>query len=63
MKKTKSQYVINEKGKKVGVILPIEEYEKLLEDIHDLIKIAERKNEPSFSFDKLKKKLKKDGLL
>ena len=39
------QFVINEKGEKTAVLLPLDEYEKLLEDIHDLSVIAERKNE------------------
>jgi hypothetical protein len=38
--------------------LPFEYYEELLEDIQDLTVIAERKNEPSISFDDLKKKVK-----
>jgi prevent-host-death family protein len=30
------QYVINENGEKVAIILPIEEYEKMKEDHHGL---------------------------
>jgi len=45
------------------VILPVKEYEALLEDIHDLAVIAERKGEPSISFDELKKKLMTDGFI
>jgi len=33
------------------------------EDIHDLAVFEERKNEPTISFDKLKAKLKSDGLI
>ncbi len=33
-------------------------YKELLEDIHDLTIIAERKDEPTISLDELKKKLK-----
>jgi len=33
------------------------------EDLHDMAVIAERREEPAIPFDKLKKKLKKDGLL
>jgi len=39
------QYVVNEKGEKVAIILPIEEYEKMKEDLHDLVIVAERRNE------------------
>jgi len=52
-----TQFIVDEAGKKTSVILPVEDYEELLEDIHDLTVIAERKNEPSISFDDLKKKL------
>ncbi len=59
----KTQFVVDEAGNKKAVILPVEDYEHLLEDIHDLTVIAERKNEPSISFDDLKKRLKSDGLI
>ena len=58
-----TQFIVDEAGKKTAVILPVEDYEELLEDIHDLTVIAERKNEPSISFDELKKRLKADGLI
>jgi PHD/YefM family antitoxin component YafN of YafNO toxin-antitoxin module len=61
--KFREQYVIDEKGQKTAVIIPVEEYEELLEDIHDLAVIAERRDEPTIAFEELKKKLKKDGLL
>jgi len=41
----------------------VEEYEELLDDIHDLAVIAERKDEPTVDFEELKKRLKSDGLL
>jgi len=63
MAKFQEQYVIDEKGQKTAVILPIEEYKELLEDIHDLAVIAERRDEPTITFEELKKKLRKDGLL
>ncbi len=52
-----------EKGQKTAAVLSIKEYEELLEDLHDLAVIAERREEPTISFEKLKKRLKKDGLL
>ena len=58
-----TQFVVDESGKKTAVILPVEEYEELLEDIHDLTVIAERKDEPTISLEELKKRLKSDGLL
>jgi len=63
MKKFQEQYIVDKKGQKKAVILPIEEYEELLEDLHDLVIIAERRDEPTVNFDELKRRLKKDGLL
>ncbi len=57
------QFIVDESGKKTAVVLALEEYEELLEDIHDLSVIAERKDEATVSFDDLKKKLKAGGLL
>ena len=63
MTKIHEQFIVNEKGKKTAVILPYSEYEELLEDIHDLAIIAERKSERTISHDELKKRLKEDGLI
>lgn len=63
METDKVQYVVNDKGERTAVILPLEEYEELLEDLHDLAVIAERREEPTVPFAELKKKLKEDGLL
>ena len=49
------QFVVNEKGEKTAVLLPFDEYEKLLEDIHDLSVVAERKNEKTISLDEIQK--------
>jgi PHD/YefM family antitoxin component YafN of YafNO toxin-antitoxin module len=57
------QYIVDEKGKKTAVILSIEKYEELLEDLHDLSTIAERQYEPTIAFEDLKKELKEDGIL
>jgi PHD/YefM family antitoxin component YafN of YafNO toxin-antitoxin module len=54
---------MDEKGKKTAVILSIEKYEELLEDLHDLSVIAERQYEPTIAFEDLKKELKEDGIL
>jgi hypothetical protein len=48
---------------KTGIILPIEEYENLLEDLHDLAMIAERRDEPTIPSEVLKKRLKNDGIV
>jgi len=63
MGKLHEQFIVNESGKKTAVVLPLEDYEELLEDIHDLAVIAERKDEPTISFKEVKKRLKADGLI
>jgi len=63
MGKTQPQYLVDKNGHKTAVVIPVEEYEELLEDLHDLAVIAERRDEPTRSLDELKKRLKADGLL
>ena len=59
----KGHYLVNEEGKKTGIILSIEEYEEILEDLHDLAILAERRDEPTIPFEVLKERLKNDGIL
>ena len=54
---------IDDKGKRTGVILPIKRYEKLLEDLHDMAIVAERREEGPISLEDMKRRLKKNGLL
>lgn len=63
MSKLKLQYVTDENGKKTAVILPINEYEKFIEDIQDLAVLAERREEPPISHEEVVAKLKQDGYL
>lgn len=51
------QYVVDENGEKVAIILPIDEYEKMKEDLHDLAIVAERRNEKTISLEEMKRKL------
>ncbi len=41
------QYVVDQDGNKVAVILPLTEYQQLREDLHDLAVVAERRDEPT----------------
>jgi len=56
------QYLTNEKGKKTAVVMPIEAYEKLLEDLDDLSVIAERRDEETIPHAEFKRRLKSNGL-
>jgi len=57
------QYLTDEAGKKTAVVLPITDYEKLLEDLDDLAVIAERREEPTILHEQFKAELKRDGIL
>jgi hypothetical protein len=63
MKHLDLQYVTNEQGQKTAVILPIAQFEELLEDIEDLATVAERREEPTIAHNDLVSELKQDGLL
>jgi PHD/YefM family antitoxin component YafN of YafNO toxin-antitoxin module len=54
---TTGQYIVDEKGQKVAIILPLEEYEKIQEDLHDLAIAAERRDEKTIPFGEVKKRL------
>jgi PHD/YefM family antitoxin component YafN of YafNO toxin-antitoxin module len=56
-------YVVDEKGEKKAVIVPIEEYEKLIEDLHDLAVIVERRDESTVPLDEIVERLEKHGIL
>lgn len=43
------QYLVDASGKKTGVILSLKRYQQLLEDIHDLAVVAERRDEGTIS--------------
>lgn len=51
------QYVIDENGNKVAVILPLTEYQHLKEDLHDLAMVAERRDEGTINLTELKKRV------
>ena len=51
MSATRAQYVVDDQGKKKGVILPVTRYRRLLEDLHDLAVVAERRKEEPVSLE------------
>jgi hypothetical protein len=57
------RYVTNKAGDKTAVILSIEEFQELMEDIEDLAAVAERRDEPTIPHQQLLVELKEDGLL
>lgn len=59
----KLQYITDENGQKTAVILSLEAYYDLLEDLSDLAAVAERRDEPTIPLSVLVDSLKADGLL
>jgi hypothetical protein len=57
------QYITDSQGEKKAVILPIHEFEEILEDLEDLVSIATRQHEETTEHDDFIKELKRDGFL
>jgi hypothetical protein len=57
------QFITNEAGEKISVVLPILKFQELLEDIEDLAVVAERREEPTISHQALIEELRRDGLI
>jgi len=55
-------YVIDREGQRVAVLLPVEEFEELMENIDDLAAIAERREEPTMTHEEVLAQLERDGL-
>jgi hypothetical protein len=56
------QYLTDEHGAKTAVVLPIFDYEKLLEDLEDLAVVAERRDESAIPHKQFIDDLKRDGI-
>ncbi len=63
VKKLNVKYITDKSGTKKEVILSIEDFEDLLEDIEDLVVALERQNEDTLDHDSVLRELKKDGML
>lgn len=61
--KIKEQFITDAEGQKRAVVIDIDSYERLMEDISDLKVVAERKNNPKYSPTHFTLKLKKNGIL
>jgi hypothetical protein len=59
----KLQYVTDADGEKNAVILPIDQFYQLLEDLEDLAVAAERRYETTISHQELLDELKANGVL
>jgi hypothetical protein len=53
------RFVTDASGEKSAVILPIDQFYELLEDLEDLAVVAERRNEPTLTHQQVLDELKK----
>ncbi|EDM24963.1 hypothetical protein LNTAR_03059 [Lentisphaera araneosa HTCC2155] len=60
---TDVQYITDKKGRKKSVILDIDQYERIMEDLSDLATAAERSQEDSIPMEVFLQDLKKDGII
>ncbi len=58
---SKVKFIIDRKGKRTHIIIPVKEYEDLLEDLYDNAIADAREGEGTISFDELKKLLYENG--
>jgi PHD/YefM family antitoxin component YafN of YafNO toxin-antitoxin module len=59
----KRQYIVNAQGRRKAVVLPLKEYEQLMEDLHDLAVIAQRRDEGTMELEELQERLRRDGII
>jgi hypothetical protein len=57
------QFITDDKGNKTAVILSIDAYTELLEDLSDLAAVAERRSEETIPHKVLLDSLQADGLI
>jgi hypothetical protein len=55
------QFIVDAKGKRTAVLLPLKRYQELLEDLHDLAVVAERRAEEPIALDQVQRRLREDG--
>ena len=63
MKTEHERYIVDDNGSRTAVILPVERYEHLLEDLHDLAVVAERREEKTIDMEEMKRRMREDEIL
>ena len=58
-----TQFLTDAGGKKVAVVVPIEDFDELMEDVSDLAAVAERRNEERVRLEQVRQRLIANGLL
>ncbi len=57
------RFIADRKGRRTGVLLSMKRYRELLENLHDLAIVAERRNEERISIGELRRRLKEDAVI
>ena len=57
------QYVTNDKGQKIAVMIDLQKYGEIWEDFYDILTARTRANEPRETLESVKELLKKQGKL
>jgi len=57
------QFLTDDNGNRTSVLVPIKEFEEIIEDIEDLAILAERREEPTLTHQQVLNQLENDGLL
>ena len=57
------QYIVDDKGNRSGVLLPLDVFDVLMEELDDLAVLADRRNEDTLPHEQVVEQLKQDGLL
>ena len=58
-----TQFLTDQAGKRVAVVLPVADYDELMEDLSDLAAVAERRDEERVTLEEVKQRLVADRLL
>ena len=58
-----TQFVTDKKGRKTAAIVPIKEYEELMEDLIDISACLEIRDEKTIPWEQVKKELIEEGVL
>ena len=57
MKSVVGQFVVDRAGRKKGIIISVAKYRRLLEDLHDLAIVAERRKEKTITLEEMRRRL------
>lgn len=63
MKSAGLEYLLDSRGKKKAVIVPLAEYRRMMEDLHDLAVVADRQSGENLSMTKMERKLTRRRLI